>query len=156
MNDILGPVAESLLLSGEKVAVRTRRVLSWKGRCVVRVQVLGSGSIWGGWILLSFWGACVEAYICHGGNVKHLIDSLYPGVYVAPLDHTLRMPPHHSGDGVLAGTISSEEELDHFSQLIRSWAPSIVLATFHHHFPRRFQQRLQLKKLRYHHTTSVE
>ena len=37
MINVLGPVADTELLPGERIAVRTKRVLSRKGRCVVRV-----------------------------------------------------------------------------------------------------------------------
>lgn len=79
----LGPVLETSLLPGEKVAVRTRRVLSRKGRSVVRVRLFGECSL--GWLdALMLWGASVEVFVCQGGNVKHLIDLLYPDVHVAP------------------------------------------------------------------------
>lgn len=84
MNNLLGPATGSDLLPGEKVAVTRRRVVSRKGRCVVRVRIIGSSSL--GWLdSFILWGACVEVFVCQGGNVKHLIESLYPGVYVAPL-----------------------------------------------------------------------
>jgi hypothetical protein len=44
----LGPVLETLLLPGELVAVRTRRVLSRKGRSVVRVRLFGNRAL--GWL----------------------------------------------------------------------------------------------------------
>ena len=77
-------VIESKLLAGEKVAVSTRRVLSRKGRCVVRVRVVGDASL--GWLdAVQLWGASVEAFVCHGGNIKHLVENHYPDVYVAPM-----------------------------------------------------------------------
>jgi hypothetical protein len=44
----LGPVLETPLLPGELAAVRTRRVLSRKGRSVVRVRLFGNRAL--GWL----------------------------------------------------------------------------------------------------------
>ena len=71
MINLLGPAVDTNLLPGEMVAVRTRRVLSRKGRCVVRVRLFGASSL--GWLdTARLWGACVELFVCQGGTVKHL------------------------------------------------------------------------------------
>lgn len=56
MAETLGPVVDTSLLPGERVAVRTRRMLSRKGRGVVRIRVFGDAS-WVGLILLVCGGA---------------------------------------------------------------------------------------------------
>ena len=128
--ELLGPVLETSLMPGEKVAVRSRRVLSRKGRCVVRVRVFGSASL--GWLDASMlWGACVEAFICPGGRVKHLAEQLYPDVYIASWASSLLLPPHRHWDGVLVGTIKSEEEAEQYMSLVERWTPKIVILTCH-------------------------
>jgi hypothetical protein len=136
MNKILGPVLGTPLLLGEKVAVRRRRVLSWKGRCVVRVRVVGVSSL--GWVdAFILWCACVEAFICQGGNVRHLVEQLYPDTYIAPLDKALCIPPLHGWDGILAGTLLTQDDADHFRQLVKAWRPTLVLITSHSSLPRK-------------------
>ena len=52
---VLGPVMDTTLLLRERVAVRNHRVLSRKGRCVVRTRVVGSASL--GWLdMVNLWG----------------------------------------------------------------------------------------------------
>jgi len=127
----LGPVTETDLLPGEMVAVRTRRVLSRKGRCVVRVRVFGKQSL--GWLdTAMLWGACVEMFVCQGGNVKHLIEQLYHDVHIAPLAEALEVPPHRSWDGVLLATIGNQTEGDHLEALIKKWRPLVVVIASHH------------------------
>ena len=88
-----GGTIDAALLPGELVAVRRRRVLSRRGRCVVRVRVVGGVSI--GWLdALILWGASVEVFVCQEGNVKHLVKDLYPDVYIAPLAEAAETPPH--------------------------------------------------------------
>ena len=48
MNNLLGPATDSDVLPGEKVAVTRRRVVSRKGRCVVRVRIILKVVHWGG------------------------------------------------------------------------------------------------------------
>jgi hypothetical protein len=72
MSKLLGPVSETAVLPGERVAVSSCRVLSRKGRSVVRLRVFGDASL--GWLdAAMLWGASVEIFVCHGGNVKHLV-----------------------------------------------------------------------------------
>ena len=124
----LGNTLDQALLPGELVAVRRRRVLSRRGRCVVRVRVMGGASI--GWLdALMLWGASVEVFVCQGGNVKHLVESLYPDVYIAPLAEAAEMPPHRGWDGILFATLDNEEASQHATTLVERWRPSaIVLA----------------------------
>ena len=148
----LGNTTEEPLLPGEKVAVRTRRVLSRKGRCVVRVRIYGSASL--GWLdSFMLWGACVEVFVCHGGNVKHLVESLYPDVYVAPLAKATKLPPHRPPwDGVLATTISSDEEAKELYALAELWRPTVILIATHKHVSRKkFDSWLPFVNLQYGH-----
>ena len=139
MNNLLGPVGDSTLLPGEKVAISRRRVLSRKGRCVVRVRIFGSSSL--GWLdSFILWGACVEAFVCQGGNVKHLIHSLYPGIYVAPLRTAKKMSPHNGWGGIVAGTLSSLQDIQDALDLLSSWSPSLILFTIHRKLPRKIQK----------------
>eukprot|EP00956_Cyclotella_meneghiniana_P030545 scaffold77143_cov87-Cyclotella_meneghiniana.AAC.2 len=109
MINVLGPVADTELLPGEMVAVRTKRVLSRKGHSVVRVRLFGEASL--GWLDISMlWGACVELFVCQGGNAKHLTERLYPDVHIASLAEALTVPPYRSWDGVLISTIRNELE----------------------------------------------
>ena len=130
MSKTLGTDAGSSLLPGEKVAVRTRRVLSRKGRSVVRVRVVGDASL--GWLdSMELWGACVELFVCHGGNVKHLAERLYPDVYIAPVAESVQIPPHRCWNGLLAGTLSSEQDAIEVMTLIDAWRPAVFILACH-------------------------
>ena len=128
--NVLGPMTAATLLPGEKVAVTTRRVLSRKGRCVVRVRLFGESSL--GWLDTALlWGACVEVFVCQGGIVKHLVELLYPDVHIAPLAESLTMPPNREWDGVLIATISTKSEADHLRRLVERWGPLVVIIAAH-------------------------
>ena len=150
----LGNELSTALLPGEKVAVRTRRVLSRRGRCVVRVRVVGEASL--GWLeALQLWGASVEVFVCQGGNIKHLIERLYPDVHVAPLAQSLEILPYHSWDGLALGTISSESDAQDFKSLIKAWDPSLVIMSGHASISRsKFHQWTDLKEMGYERTAS--
>ena len=61
-----GPVRDTRLLTGERVAVTNKRVLNWKGRCVVRTRIVGTASF--GWLDVSrLWGTAVEVLVTRGG-----------------------------------------------------------------------------------------
>ena len=130
MNNNCGGVFETALLTGERVAVSTRRVLSRKGRCVVRVRVVGNGSL--GWLdAAQLWGASVEVFVGHGGNIKHLVESLYPDVYVAPVVDARALLPHRSWDGIMVGTIKDGEDAMVFMDLVKTWLPALVIVASH-------------------------
>ena len=152
VNKILGPVTETPLLPGEKVAVRTRRVLSRKGRCVVRARVFGEASL--GWLdALRLWGASVEVFVTKGGSVKHLVDKLYPDVFTTPHAEALKMPPHR-WDGLMVGTVETEADANAAKQLVRAWHPSFVIMSCHHTISRPKARRwMDLADLGYQHTT---
>ena len=121
---------DTTLLLGEKVAVRNRRVLSRKGRCVVRTRVVGAASL--GWLdMVMLWGTCVEAFVCEGGNVKHLVEQLYPDVYIPSPRQAEHMPPHGSCDGLLLGTIANQQDAEICAKLIGKWLPSVVILAVH-------------------------
>jgi hypothetical protein len=123
MVELLGPVSETALLPGEMVAVRSHRDLARRGRCVVRVRIFGSASL--GWLdSFNLWGACIETFVCQGGNVKHLLESLYPDIYVTSLATATQMPPHGLWDGILVATVhTTYEEGADLMQLISIWRP---------------------------------
>jgi hypothetical protein len=118
---------------------------------VVRVRVLGNASL--GWIdSFILWGACVELFICQGGNVRHLVEQLYPDTYIAPLDRALCMPPFHGWDGILAATLSSSEEANQLRDAVKAWRPMLVLITSHGSVSRKaFTQWLPFEDLHYAH-----
>eukprot|EP00956_Cyclotella_meneghiniana_P001321 scaffold1440_cov23-Cyclotella_meneghiniana.AAC.2 len=146
-------VVESKLLAGEKVAVSTRRVLSRKGRCVVRVRVVGDASL--GWLdAAQLWGASVEAFVCHGGNIKHLVENHYPDVYVAPMTTAMHLLPHRSWDGIAIGTIENQEDACTFRELVKAWMPAVVIMTGHCSISRsKFHEWTDLSMDGYEHTS---
>ena len=151
----LGTGADSSLLPGEKVALRTRRVLSRKGRSVVRVRVVGDASL--GWLdSMELWGACVELFVCHGGNVKHLVERLYPDVYIAPVAESIQIPPHRCWNGLLVGTLSSEKDAEEVMTLIDAWRPSVFVLACHRSMSRRELHRVFNPKSLGHDYTHVE
>lgn len=108
---------DTALLPGELVTGRRRQVLSQRGRCVVKVRVVGGALI--GWLdALQLWGASVEVFVCQGGNVKHLVEDLYPDVFIAPLAEAADMPSHRGWDGILFATIDKEEASQHVATLV--------------------------------------
>eukprot|EP00956_Cyclotella_meneghiniana_P021773 scaffold40171_cov59-Cyclotella_meneghiniana.AAC.2 len=130
MINVLGPVADTELLPGEMVAVRTKRVLSRKGHSVVRVRLFGEASL--GWLDISMlWGACVELFVCQGGNAKHLTERLYPDVHIASLAEALTVPPYRSWDGVLISTIRNELEAQELHSLAGKWGPLVIIIATH-------------------------
>ena len=130
MINTLGPVSDTELLPGEMVAVRTRRVLSRKGRCVVRVRLFGVSSL--GWLdTARLWGTCVEVFVCQGGIVKHLVEQLYPDVHIAPLAEALEIPPYRCWDGVLLATIDNQSEADQLHLLVEKWRPQVIIIATH-------------------------
>ena len=149
----LGHELETTLLPGERVAVRTRRVLSRKGRCVVRVRVIGDASL--GWLdAMKLWGASIEVFVSQGGNTKHLIENLYPDVYIAPREAALRMLPHRAWDGLVVGTLESDQDACLAREIILAWCPSIVILTGHQSVSRpRFHRWTDLSHDGYEHTT---
>jgi hypothetical protein len=103
---------------------------------VVRVRLFGNRAL--GWLdAVELWGASVEVFVLGGGNVKHLIDQIYPEVYVAPLPQAVRMPPYGDWDGLLLGTLGEEEDAQNFKQLLKAWRPWLVLIVVHHSVSRR-------------------
>ena len=127
-----GPVFSTSLLPGEKVAVRNRRVLSRKGRNVVKVRIVGAGSL--GWIEAArLWGAVIEMVITRGGNeLRHLCELLNHDVYFTTPSHAATLPPHRvDWDGLILATIMNNDEADDLLALIRQWQPMTVMAYFH-------------------------
>lgn len=97
---------------------------------MVRVRVVGGASI--GWLdALRLWGASVEVFVCQGGNVKHLVEDLYPDVFIAPLVEAADMPPHRGWDGILFATLDTEEASQHVATLVERWRPSTLILAAH-------------------------
>lgn len=118
----------------------------------MRVRVVGDASL--GWLdAVQLWGAPVEAFISQGGNCKHLVDNLYPDVYVAPLAAGLRMVPHGSWDGVAVSTVKTTEDALKLRELIKVWKPAFVLVTGHACISQsKFNQWFDLSNEGYEHT----
>jgi hypothetical protein len=88
--------------------------------------VFGDASL--GWLdAAMLWGASVEIFVCHGGNVKHLVGQLYPDVFVAPMATAVELPPHHCWDGLLVGTLSGAEDGNMLAKRMESWRPGIFV-----------------------------
>ena len=103
---------------------------------MVRTRVVGAASL--GWLdMVMMWGTSVEAFVCKGGNVKHLVEQLYPDVYIPSPSHAEHMPLHGSWDGLLLGTIADQQDAEICAKLIGKWHPSVVILSVHGTVPRR-------------------
>ena len=90
----LGPTSISSLLPGEKVAVCHRRVLGRKGCSVVRVRIVGSGSL--GWLESAIrWGAGVDHFLTREGNITTICKLRHPDVIATSPSSGYKLPPHH-------------------------------------------------------------
>lgn len=120
---------DTKLRPGEQVAVRHRRLLTRKGRCVVKARIVGYKSL--AWLeAAALWGATVEVFVCREGEVKHLVNQLYPDVHLSLPAAAAAMLPHRVWDRILFGTIVSQEDAVDVNLLVEAWKPaSIVLAT---------------------------
>jgi hypothetical protein len=137
-----GPVFATPLLPGEAVAVRQRRVLSRKGRCVVRVRVFGDAAL--GWLDAAMsWGASVETMICGRGKIGHLANILYPSVPITPPADAARLPPRSVWDGILLATVASEKDVDTLLGIVDHSHPLCVVVAAHPSLPRGVFERLR-------------
>ena len=104
-----GPVRDTRLLTGERVAVTNRRVLNQKGRCVVRTRIVGAASF--GWLdAAKLWGASVKVLVTRGGKLKNIAHQLYPDVLLAPPSFAIDLPPHRHWDGSVLTTIADRTQ----------------------------------------------
>lgn len=96
----------------------------------MKVRVVGDASL--GWLdAVELWGASVEGVISQRGNIKHLVETLYSDVYVAPLADGLRMLPHRSWNGIVLSTIETVDDAIMLTELVETWGPAIVLTAGH-------------------------
>ena len=86
-----------------------------------------------GWLeALQLWGASVELFVSQGGNIKHLIEKLYPDVHVAPLARSVAVLPYRNWDGLAVGTVECEEDANTFKKLVEAWGPALVITADGH------------------------
>lgn len=94
----------------------------------------------------------MEAFVCPGGNVKHLVHVLYPD----PLAQAMKLPPHRPPwNGVLVATLTTKNEAEDFSKLVHLWQPDVVILVAHHQRVTRkeFISWMPFVNLHYHHMT---
>ena len=113
------------VLTGEQVAVGSRRTLGRRGRGVVHSRIIGNASV--GWAeAASLWGCVMEAIVVTQGRLKHLNHLLFPNVPTLCQSEASRLTPLHSDwDGIALGTLLNLDDQQLFQHLFLRWRPAI-------------------------------
>ena len=73
----------------------------------------------------------MEGLINQRGNIKHLVETLYPDVHVASAADGMRMLPHSEWKGMVVSTIETASDAIMLKELVKAWGPAIVMTASH-------------------------
>ena len=129
------PVRDQILL-GEDVAVRSRQVLSRRGRSGVRVRVVGGASL--AWVeAAEAWGCGVEAVVVGSSRELSEVIHLVSLSTTTTVSEALLLPPVSNWNGLLLSTVCSAEDAALVFRMFENWQPWIAIVAFPSDFTRR-------------------